>query len=390
MDDSTGKGKMFSMRERHQVLLSLFAVGMCAGIIISERLYISSNREDILRGTALPNKPRSARSAAAPLAGNAPAGARSAAQLAGNAAAAAAAIVVYPKDAQMQALEQYLLKIAPSREVLVGVSNVNPLREGMLGTFLKGVQQAGVSNYLVVALDEETERELKFQNINVFYMPMQISKSQADTGANHAVSALKFGILKKFLQLGWAVLLSDIDICVLQDPFKNLYRDHDLEGMSDGFDPMTAYGQIEGFDDPSMGWARFAQKESHFNLNSGLFYLAANPRTVELMQRLETRLSREKYWDQTAYNEEIFFLSHDNYRSPGVSVRVMSIYKFMNSKVLFKDIRHRAAGTTAMPVMVHINYHPDKHERMKAVFAYYLDKDMNALKAFPGGSEKGT
>jgi hypothetical protein len=26
--------------------------------------------------------------------------------------------------------------------------------------------------------------------------------------------------------------------------------------MSDGFDAPTAYGQIEGFDDPSMGWAR--------------------------------------------------------------------------------------------------------------------------------------
>jgi hypothetical protein len=36
------------------------------------------------------------------------------------------------------------------------------------------------------------------------------------------------------------------------------------------------------------------------------------------------------------------------------------------------------------------DYHPDKHERMKAVFKYYLDKDMDALKAFPGGSEKGT
>jgi hypothetical protein len=155
-----------------QVLLALFTVGLCAGIIISERLYISSNREDILCGTALPNKPRSARSAAPPLAGNAAAGARSATQLAGNAAAAAA--VVYPKDAQMQALEQYLLKIAPSREVLIGVSNVNPLREGMLETFLKGVQQAGVSNYLVVALDEETERELKFRNMNVFYVPMQV------------------------------------------------------------------------------------------------------------------------------------------------------------------------------------------------------------------------
>eukprot|EP00882_Tetradesmus_deserticola_P031170 GHRQ01035239.1.p1 GENE.GHRQ01035239.1~~GHRQ01035239.1.p1 ORF type:complete len:190 (-),score=60.34 GHRQ01035239.1:185-754(-) len=154
-----------------QVLFALFTVGVCAGVIISERLYISSNREDILRGTALPNKPRSARSA-----GTAAASARSAQQLAGNGLAGntGAAAVVYPKDAQMQALEQYLLRVAPSREVLVGVSNINPLREGMLETFLKGVQQAGVSNYVVVALDEETERELKFSNVNVFYMPIQV------------------------------------------------------------------------------------------------------------------------------------------------------------------------------------------------------------------------
>jgi hypothetical protein len=53
---------------------------------------------------------------------------------------------------------------------------------------------------------------------------MQVSKSQEHAGDNHAISALKFGIIKKFLQLGWAVLLSDIDVCVLQDPFKFLYR----------------------------------------------------------------------------------------------------------------------------------------------------------------------
>ena len=35
-------------------------------------------------------------------------------------------------------------------------------------------------------------------------------------------------------------------------------RDHDVEGMTDGFDGMTAYGQIEGFEDPSMGWSRWA------------------------------------------------------------------------------------------------------------------------------------
>jgi hypothetical protein len=29
-----------------------------------------------------------------------------------------------------------------------------------------------------------------------------------------------------------------------------------VEGQSDGFDTPGAYGAIDGFDDPSMGWAR--------------------------------------------------------------------------------------------------------------------------------------
>jgi hypothetical protein len=44
------------------------------------------------------------------------------------------------------------------------------------------------------------------------------------TGDNHGISALKFGIIRRFLAMGWAVLLSDIDVAVLQDPFKHLYR----------------------------------------------------------------------------------------------------------------------------------------------------------------------
>lgn len=38
-----------------------------------------------------------------------------------------------------------------------------------------------------------------------------------------------------------------------------------------------------------------------------------------------------------------------------ITVRVMNYYQFMNSKVLFKDVRHKPAGTTPMPVMVHIS-----------------------------------
>lgn len=41
-------------------------------------------------------------------------------------------------------------------------------------------------------------------------------QAQKGTGDNHAVSAMKFGILRRFVELGWAVLLADVDIAVLQ------------------------------------------------------------------------------------------------------------------------------------------------------------------------------
>lgn len=60
------------------------------------------------------------------------------------------------------------------------------------------------------------------------------------------------------------MLLSDVDVVTVQDPFKHLYRDSDVEGMSDGFDDNSAYGEIYGVDDPSMGWSRYAQVSVHF------------------------------------------------------------------------------------------------------------------------------
>ena len=42
--------------------------------------------------------------------------------------------------------------------------------------------------------------------------PLQITESQKKTGSNHAISALKFKIIHEFLDLGYSVVLSDIDI----------------------------------------------------------------------------------------------------------------------------------------------------------------------------------
>ncbi len=71
----------------------------------------------------------------------------------------------------------------------------------------------------------------------------QVSKAQAGNGDNHAVSSLKFRVLRKFLALGYSVFLSDVDIVTLQNPFPHLQRDSDVEGMSDGFYNGTAYGE---------------------------------------------------------------------------------------------------------------------------------------------------
>jgi hypothetical protein len=465
LEDSTGKSKFIENKTRAKILTAAFVVGLCVGVIISERVYIRTNVDD------LPGGASTARS------------------------------LMMDSGAARNSLEEVLRKVAPQKEVLVGVSNRNPLYEGMLDTWLSGVKQAGVQNYLVVALDTETEKALVAKGVNVYFMNVTIHKSQADTGENHAVSALKFGILKNFVELGWSVLLSDIDICVLQNPFNHLYRDSDIEGMSDGFDETTAYGAIEGFDDPSMGCAARAVAPADADAGAGPRTLALGHADVDGaagrlagagglglpagadrrpraaapppppqvgplragVQALQPQLWPVLHARQPAHcgadgppgeapvqgevlgperlqrgdlppqprQLQVAAGARCAARPPAggaappacrlpaqpppcrcaaappapsparalararlplqVTVRVLEIMKFMNTKVLFKDVRHRPADQRpAMPVMVHVNYHPDKHQRMKAIFKYYLDKDEHALDSFPGGSNPGS
>lgn len=60
------------------------------------------------------------------------------------------------------------------------------------------------------------------------------------------------------------------------------------------------------------------QGVQHLAFNSGLFYLRANERTINLMKRIDDRLMKAKLWDQSVYNEELFFISHGRYKSPQV------------------------------------------------------------------------
>ena len=162
--------------------------------------------------------------------------------------------------------------------------------------------------------------------------------------------------------MGYSVLLSDVDIVTLQNPFNFLYRDSDVESMSDGFDNNTAYGWDDVMDDPGMGWGRYAHTMRIFVFNSGLFFIRPSPRTVNLMDRITDRLAKEKAWDQAVFNEEIFRPSRPgSYQSPKISTRAMDMYLFANSKVGESSATRRRKGAIGFRPSVRLGMYLPPH-----------------------------
>lgn len=293
---------------------------------------------------------------------------------------------VMPDESVNPRLAKLLDEVAIGKELIVALANSN-VRE-MLEVWFTSIKRVGIPNYLVVALDDEIEKLCKLNDVPVYKRdPDQDVDAVGKIGGNHAVSGLKFRILREFLQLGYSVLLSDVDIVYLQNPFDYLYRDSDVESMSDGHNNYTAYGYNDVFDEPAMGWARYAHTMRIWVYNSGFFYMRPTIPSIALLDRVAGRLSREKAWDQAVFNEELFFPSHPGYDGLHAAKRTMDFYLFMNSKVLFKTVRKDAKLSQLKPVIVHVNYHPDKLPRMKAIIEFYINGKKNALQPFPDGSE---
>ncbi|KAJ8767169.1 hypothetical protein K2173_013566 [Erythroxylum novogranatense] len=292
---------------------------------------------------------------------------------------------VVPDESVNPRLAKILEKIAVEREIIVALANSN-VKE-MLEVWFSSIKRVGIPNYLVVALDDDTAQFCESNNVPVYTRdPDEGIDSIGKTGGNHAVSSLKFRILREFLVLGYSVLLSDVDIVYLQNPFSHLYRDSDVESMSDGHNNMTAYGYNDVFDEPAMGWARYAHTMRIWVYNSGFFFIRPTIPSIELLDRVAARLSRGGGWDQAVFNEELFFPSHSGYDGLHAAKRTMDMYLFMNSKVLFKTVRKDNNLSKLRPVIVHVNYHPDKLPRMKAVMEFYVNGKKDALKPFPDGS----
>ncbi|XP_051133325.1 arabinosyltransferase RRA2-like [Andrographis paniculata] len=297
---------------------------------------------------------------------------------------------VAPDESVNPRLAKLLEVVAPNHELILVLANSNDYIFNALRIWLSSVQRLGIGNYLIFALDDNIVRFCQNSNLPVYrpapgddnFQTLAISEN------SHIVSGLKFRVLREFLLMGYGVVLSDVDIVFLQNPLNYLHRDSDIEVMTDGYDNKTAYGHDDAFyDDPEVGWGRDAHTIRLWAHNSGFFYIRPTLPAIELLDRVAARLARENNaWDQAVFNQELFIPSYPGYGGLHASRRVMDYLLFMNSKVLFKIVRKNIELRKIKPVIVHINYHTEKYERMKAVFDYYIFGKQNALDSFPDGS----
>lgn len=122
--------------------------------------------------------------------------------------------------------------------------------------------------------------------------------------------------------------------------------------------------------------------------------MRATHRAFSVVKRAADQLAREPGWDQQVFNTHLLTVSHGSEASPYATLRVMDIGLFVNSKTYFRSNRALylpgASSKAATPVMVHFNYHPDKHARMLCIMDRYFHQKLDACDKFPGGSEAGT
>ena len=99
------------------------------------------------------------------------------------------------------------------------------------------------------------------------------------------------------------------------------------------------------------------------------------------MTTMARRMPREpNLWDQSGYNLELWFASRDDVRVSGATVRVLHPLCFVNSKVMFRFIRHAPSlrKEAHTPVAMHSNYHTDKAFKMQRVVEYYTKAEATA------------
>ena len=216
----------------------------------------------------------------------------------------------------------------------------------VLETFLQALKRLAVRNVVVISLDDATHRFVEqCGGARSLRMELPVPKAQQGSRGANMISTLKYGLLEQALRMGFGVLVVDLDLVFLKDPFAHLHRDADVEASTDGFSLGWAKGQLSSVHEKRMGWGAGGLYLQHFTLNVGCAFLRPTAASIGLMRRVSARLAGAPAWDQQArrsavggekrprrdapappsspapqvFNEEAFYLSHGAYNGSQVA-----------------------------------------------------------------------
>ncbi|KAF5830027.1 nucleotide-diphospho-sugar transferase-domain-containing protein [Dunaliella salina] len=308
-------------------------------------------------------------------------------------------------EAEYPEVADKLAKLSANNEIMLALANGVMICQNtticwwnggnILGSSLTIVEKVDIKNYVIGVMDDETERYLTAKgNTNWFRVKLPVPQIQEHSHPANRVSTMKYSLLQIFIQLGYNTLITDMDLVYLQNPFNHLHRDADIEVQTDGFDE-TAYGRLGGVNDPTMGWGGGGLYMTTFTTNVGCMWAKANARTFKLMVQVTEHLLNKGGWDQQIFNSYLMRPSHGTaFQSAYAHLRVLDIDLWVNSKIFFRSRRAKyipgATSQAQLPVMIHMNYHPDKHKRMLCIMDRFYDNKVDACDNMPGGSEPGT
>ena len=228
------------------------------------------------------------------------------------------------------AAKQAMRLILTAKEEVVTLVIVDYPVLNMFINYYNSAKRVGIHNILPIALDEQAYHELKIMEIPV-YLDTSISAATKHesgflTQDFKLKGKMKFISALKVLRLGYAVLLSDIDIYFIKNPFPYLdCIECDFEVQKD-------------------------HPEDHSSISVGFVIFRPTQRTIEFLEILIEKLEYDRtLWDQKTFREMI--LVPREKRNYSFNARTLSPYIFptggvfnqyfnQNHKMIFKRSNH--------------------------------------------------
>ena len=163
-----------------------------------------------------------------------------------------------------------------------------------VSNWVRNVRKCGVSNFMVGAMDNELLAQLIDVEVPTFAMQSGMITTDFGWGTPnfHKMGRKKIELIYLFTQMGFDILVSDVDTAWLRNPMPYMARFPQADVLTSS-DHLSSTAVGDGLEDPS---------RAHSAANIGIMLLrhSAKELAKEWVEKLE---KDDKVWDQNAFND---------------------------------------------------------------------------------------